>query len=189
MGIYSRLSAVRYASRWALSRNSDFHNYTGHGGGGDCTNFVSQCLLAGGWQMIWGTKRADGAWWCNGQNNSNSWSSARWFYDFLDSSPRVYTCEEDDLDLGDIVMMQNPGTPHPDHAMIVTHITWLSTPNGQERQVSVSYHSTDTLHNPLSEIKSRYSKSTKYFYLKVANTFADADNEPEFFDNFDGSSR
>ncbi len=177
MGLYNRLVAVRYASQWALSRNPEYPNYSGHGGGGDCTNFISQCLFAGGWQMIPGNKRADSVWWCRNGENSNSWSSAHWFYDFLDDSPRASACEKDDLALGDIVMMQAPAFSNPDHAMMVTHITGLSTSQGEETQISLSYHSTDTLHNPLREIQSRYPEDTKYFYFKVADTFADFEVE------------
>ena len=39
---YNRARAVEYAQRWALSRNPLFYDFTG--GGGNCTNFVSQCL-------------------------------------------------------------------------------------------------------------------------------------------------
>ncbi|MBQ9113133.1 MAG: amidase domain-containing protein [Clostridia bacterium] len=42
---YNREKAVEYARRWALSRNPLFVDFTG--GGGNCTNFVSQSLLAG----------------------------------------------------------------------------------------------------------------------------------------------
>ena len=42
---YNRASAVAYARRWALSRNPLFTNFAGRGG--DCTNFISQCVYAG----------------------------------------------------------------------------------------------------------------------------------------------
>ena len=42
---YDRQSAVMYALRWALSRNPEYYSYSGIGG--DCTNFVSQCVYAG----------------------------------------------------------------------------------------------------------------------------------------------
>ena len=42
---YLRGRAVAYAERWALSRNPLFYDFAGVGG--DCTNFVSQCILAG----------------------------------------------------------------------------------------------------------------------------------------------
>ncbi len=43
---YARRDAVQYARRWALSRNRAYNDFTK--GGGDCMNFVSQCLYAGG---------------------------------------------------------------------------------------------------------------------------------------------
>lgn len=42
---YARDRALEYARRFALGRNPLFYNFTGIGG--DCTNFVSQCVLAG----------------------------------------------------------------------------------------------------------------------------------------------
>ena len=42
---YDRDRALTYAREWAMSRNPLFIDYTGFGG--DCTNFVSQCLVAG----------------------------------------------------------------------------------------------------------------------------------------------
>lgn len=46
---YDRAAAVDYARQWALSRNEDWVDYSG--AGGNCQNFVSQCLLAGGIPM------------------------------------------------------------------------------------------------------------------------------------------
>ncbi|HJQ59725.1 MAG TPA: amidase domain-containing protein [Vineibacter sp.] len=48
-GFYNRDAATRYAKRWALGSNPTYpetHN------GSDCSSFVSQSLLAGGWQMV-----------------------------------------------------------------------------------------------------------------------------------------
>ena len=42
---YNRQKAVAYARRWALGRNPEFYDYNEIGG--DCTNFVSQCVYAG----------------------------------------------------------------------------------------------------------------------------------------------
>ena len=39
---YNREHALQYAKKWALSRNPLCYNFSGIGG--DCTNFVSQCL-------------------------------------------------------------------------------------------------------------------------------------------------
>lgn len=43
---YNSQLAYNYAKTWALSRNPNYYDYSNEGG--DCANFVSQCLIAGG---------------------------------------------------------------------------------------------------------------------------------------------
>lgn len=43
---YDRVMARNYARNWALGRNPAYSDYTGYGG--DCANFVSQCMYEGG---------------------------------------------------------------------------------------------------------------------------------------------
>ena len=47
---YDEAAAVAYARRWALLRNPAYLDF--HGMGGDCTNFVSQCLYAGAGDVV-----------------------------------------------------------------------------------------------------------------------------------------
>ena len=42
---YNRSAAIGYAEKWALGRNPAYADFTDMGG--DCTNFLSQCLYAG----------------------------------------------------------------------------------------------------------------------------------------------
>lgn len=44
---YSSSSAVNYAHNWAKGYNSNYKSFDG----GDCTNYVSQCVVAGGKNM------------------------------------------------------------------------------------------------------------------------------------------
>ena len=46
-GCYDREAAVDYADEWSHDTNDDFYYYLR----GDCANFVSQCLYAGGIEM------------------------------------------------------------------------------------------------------------------------------------------
>ena len=43
---YDPSAAVEYARKYWNNYNPDYHNYANDGG--DCANFVSQCLIAGG---------------------------------------------------------------------------------------------------------------------------------------------
>lgn len=42
---YKRDDSVKYAKKWAYLRNQKYYNYDAIGG--DCTNFVSQCIYEG----------------------------------------------------------------------------------------------------------------------------------------------
>lgn len=65
---YSCSKAISYANRYASKANTSgmFPDWTGDGK--DCTNYVSQCLLAGGlltdgtWNIAWGTPVKTNAW-------------------------------------------------------------------------------------------------------------------------------
>ncbi|WP_096155462.1 MULTISPECIES: amidase domain-containing protein [Bacillus] len=73
---YNRLEAVKYAERWWNSYNPQFKKFEV-----DCTNYVSQCLNAGGAIMV-GYPNRNSGWWMRSQNWSFSWSVAhalRWY--------------------------------------------------------------------------------------------------------------
>lgn len=80
---YRRNRAVEYARRWALSRNPLFLDFTG--AGGDCTNFVSQCVLAGGCTMDY--TPVYGWYFRSSADRAPAWSGVEFFYDFLVGIP------------------------------------------------------------------------------------------------------
>ena len=80
---YDRERAVSYARRYAFSRNPLFYNFTEIGG--DCTNFVSQALLAGSCVMDY-TK--DFGWdYRSSEDRAPSWTSVEFFWDFMTAAP------------------------------------------------------------------------------------------------------
>ena len=76
---YNRERAVEYARRWALSRNPLFENFSGIGG--DCTNFASQCVLAGCCQMNY--TPTFGWYYVSSSDRAPSWTGVEFFYDFM----------------------------------------------------------------------------------------------------------
>ena len=53
---YSTSNAVSYAKKYCSNYNSAYNSYKGRGG--DCANFVCQCLVAGGLDLSGcGTKK------------------------------------------------------------------------------------------------------------------------------------
>ena len=80
---YNRERAVEYALRWAPDRNPLFVDFTELGG--NCTNFVSQCVLAGSCTMNY---TPDFGWYYVSANDrAPAWSSVDYFYDFMVGTP------------------------------------------------------------------------------------------------------
>lgn len=79
MGAYHREKAVAYAHKWALTRNPAYFNFDGMGG--DCTNFVSQCLYAGCGVMNY---TPDVGWYYNTPDDrAAGWSGVEFLHRFL----------------------------------------------------------------------------------------------------------
>lgn len=81
---YNRTLAVRYALRHWNNPNPLFANLDTVGAGGDCSNFTSQCLLAGGWPQDYRRSAGDSEWWYRRIGNdpfdrdANDWWSCTW---------------------------------------------------------------------------------------------------------------
>src|SRR5262245_44617292 len=161
---YNRIAAVNYAQKWALSRNPQFPNYSAAaGGGGDCSNFISQCLNAGGWPMIDGWNRDKYAWWAEKDKTSRTWSSASWFGGYISNCGIAQPCERNDLVIGDIatIVYQNE---HIDHAMMITEVRYLKSGPA----FLYCGHSTDRLNYPLAAAELE-QRGNGIIYWKVAD--------------------
>lgn len=115
---YSRLNSVKYAELYWKERNPDFPNYQNN-----CTNYISQCLLAGLAPMAkYGDER--NGWWHGGNKCSLSWStshSLRWFLSGAKYGLRGKEVKSaKNLLLGDIIFYDFQGDGRWDHVTIVT---------------------------------------------------------------------
>lgn len=102
---YDRRRAWEYAHRWAYGRNPLFYNFTGIGG--DCTNFISQCLLAGCCTM--NCTPTFGWYYNSASDRTASWTGVQYLYNFLTSNtgPGPYGREArlGELETGDLVQL------------------------------------------------------------------------------------
>ncbi|MDR2415668.1 MAG: amidase domain-containing protein [Candidatus Peribacteria bacterium] len=128
---YNRTAARDYAYAHYNSPNTNqWCDYTSNGG--DCTNFVSQCLIAGGWTQITGSSFCSSSvWYHNGagycwnttttKNYSCSWAQAADLYSFLFNSSRVVPASYllSSSSVGDIVQKYN-NSGAIEHSMLVT---------------------------------------------------------------------
>lgn len=114
---YSRLEAVRYAERWWNDYNPRYKKFENN-----CTNFISQCLHAGGAPMTGYQNRGKG-WWYRNNNWSYSWSVShafRWYLSGAQTGLRareVSTPEE--LLKGDVICYDFDGDGKWQHSTIV----------------------------------------------------------------------
>ena len=102
--IYDRYEAVEYALRYAIIPNPAYYDFSAIGG--DCTNFVSQCLYAGCKVMNY----SQNGWYYNNINSrSPSWTSVEALYRFLTTNksvgPRGYAVNLKEAQIGDIIQL------------------------------------------------------------------------------------
>lgn len=138
---YDRAAALEYAIHWARGRNPRYLNFDKLGG--DCTNFVSQCLHAGcktqnytpvfGWYY----NRAD--------DRAPAWTGVQYLSNFLlgntTSGPYASETALSKLEVGDIIQLGNHERFY--HSLFVTAAG--KTPS----EILVATHSFDTLNRVL----------------------------------------
>lgn len=125
---YDRVAAVQYARQWALSRNPKFQDYEDWGG--NCTNYISQCVNAGGVPMDhYGDNIMKQWYWYSDKKRTPSWTAAQPFFEYFTKNNNdntdnfgVYAAEAgyDEMELGDIVQLIKDGKAY--HTMIITGI-------------------------------------------------------------------
>ena len=134
-----RDAAVIYARQWALGRNPQYYDFERIGG--DCTNFASQCLLAG--TRVMNFTPVLGWYYRNLADRTASWSGVEYLYSFLVNNagigPYGYEVPRAEARPGDIAQL---GTKegHFYHAPVITAIA---------PTILVAAHSFDALDRPL----------------------------------------
>lgn len=117
--MYNRQKAVEYALKWANDRNRIYADFAKMGG--DCTNFVSQALSAGGIEMNFNRL---GWYYVSLNSRAPAWSGVREFYSFAVSNKakgvRAKEVGVEQVRVGDVVQISNGVRFH--HSMIITKI-------------------------------------------------------------------
>lgn len=137
---YDRKKAVEYASEWAKNRNPNFYNFDAIGG--DCTNFVSQCLYAGckvmNYQKIFG-------WYYNSiYDRAPAWTGVEFLYSFLLKDNRIgpfaSLTDRINIELGDVIQLGHANGDYF-HTLIVTSLS--------NNDIYLSSHTRDFYNAPL----------------------------------------
>ncbi|KYD26265.1 amidase domain-containing protein [Geobacillus sp. FSL W8-0032] len=156
---YDRAQAVRYAETWWNRHNPAFPSFPV-----DCTNFVSQCLYAGGVPMTGYPNRARG-WWCQNGSWSYSWAVAHSLRWYLSGSriglQAVEVSEPGQLMAGDVICYDFQGDGRFDHSAIVVA-------KDQEGMPLVNAHTTNSRMRYWSyEDSSAYTPNIRYKFFHI----------------------
>ena len=102
---YKRENAAEYARKFAFSQNVYFGNFAEIGG--NCTNFVSQCIYAGTCEMNY--TPTFGWYYISLDERSPSWTGVEYFYNFMTENngtgPFGREVGADNLEVGDVIQL------------------------------------------------------------------------------------
>ncbi|UOR13307.1 amidase domain-containing protein [Halobacillus amylolyticus] len=156
---YDRRAAVQYAERWWDSYNPAYKHFEV-----DCTNYISQCLRAGGAPM-WGQPNRGKGWWYSSNSWSYSWAVAHSLRWYLSGARQGLTAKEvTDASLlspGDVICYDFQGTGRFDHNTIVVKMNSQGLP-------LVNAHTTNSRHRFWDyQDSTAYTPSIEYKFFKI----------------------
>lgn len=141
---YSRDLAVAYATKWSLFRNPSYLDFSQLGG--DCTNFISQCIYAG--SHIMNFNPLTGWYYRNPDDRAAAWTGVTFLCKYLTTNtsdgPFGTVTSLSNIDLGDIIQLEKDGSFY--HSLLVTHVSGSPTADN----ILISAHSFDAINRPLS---------------------------------------
>ncbi|NEY33982.1 hypothetical protein GTU99_17545 [Streptomyces sp. PRKS01-65] len=152
---YDYTAMAKYAEKYWKNYNSNYRKFSDVGG--DCTNFISQALRAGGWKNDTGWYKSYKNWWYNSSNQTTSWVNVNYWASFALHSDRAYNLDNVyKLGIGDILQMDFNGNRSKDHSMITTYksggVPYLT------------YHSTNTYRKSVKSLVAQYPRATYYAF-------------------------
>ena len=157
--MFSRQKAIEYAFLWWNGRNPSFYNFDNIGG--DCTNFVSQCLYYGGIEMNFNYL----GWFYDSINfRSPSWSGVEEFFDFATKNSgvgvRAKQTTIESIEVGDVVQLMGKYQAQFHHTLLVTKIGQ----NLDYDNIFLTGHTVDVKNIPLSSYNPKQVR-----FLKILN--------------------
>lgn len=141
---YNRIDAVNYARMWALELNPKWGNYESEEYGGDCTNFTSQCIYAGGIPFdFYGTSDYVKWYWYSNDKRVAPWTGSKEFNYYVQYNKgyglKAHLADLADMMPGDIVQLGG-NYPQTYHSMIISDYVYNS--NGYVEDYLICQHST-----------------------------------------------
>lgn len=153
---YDYRAMAAYAERYWSNYNPAYRKF--NDAGGDCTNFTSQALKAGGWKHAPGDGTDYRTWWYGSTTQSTSWVGAdEWSWFTLSSKRATNLKNAYQLGVGDIMQMDFNRDGSKDHSMMATYRSSSGMPY-------LTYHSVNTYRKSLASIIASYPNAVYYAY-------------------------
>lgn len=149
---------VTYALTYWTNYNPAYRNFSANGGGGDCTNFVSQALRAGGWQDAIGWYQSNDVWWYNSANQSYTWAGAQNWSRFAPQRT-TWLANIWYMERADVLQLDFNKDGSKDHTMIVTKKT--------SSEIYMTYHTADHINRTLSSLQAIYANSAWWYSYRT----------------------
>lgn len=153
---YNREAALAYAEKWALKRNPAYYDFSKIGG--DCTNFISQCLYAG--CKVTNHAAVMGWYYYDVNHRAPAWTSANTLGRFLlnntGNGPYATAATRTEVQAGDIVqLLLSTGTAY--HSLMILKV--------DAEEIYVAAHSNDVYMHPLSTY---YADGIRFLHIEGA---------------------
>ncbi|MFH8409398.1 amidase domain-containing protein [Streptomyces sp. NPDC018019] len=155
-GGYDYAAMAAYTEKYWRNYNPEYRKF--NAAGGDCTNFLSQALKAGGWKAEGGSASDYRKWWYDADYQSDSWVGANeWSWYALNSKRVTSLANVYQMDIGDVMQMDFDGDGSKDHSMMTTYRSSYGVPY-------LTYHSTNTYRKSVASIIASYPDAVFYAY-------------------------
>ncbi|HEY8390678.1 MAG TPA: amidase domain-containing protein [Clostridia bacterium] len=137
---YNRQAALAYAAKWAFSRNPKYYDFSNIGG--DCTNFISQCIFEG--INVMNYTPNTGWYYINSYNRAPAWTSAEFLGKFLISNngagPMGSIVARNEIEVGDIIQLSFANN-------LFTHSLFVVS---TYPEITIATHTNDAYNRPIS---------------------------------------
>lgn len=153
LGLFNKSAAAAYARQWARTNNPAYVKQSN-----DCTNFVSQCMKAGGWSYVMDVSPLP--WfYVSWPRPSWAWVNAHNFWWFTSGRPRgALVSRQSTLVPGDVVQFDWDANGQIDHTMVVTSKDGAGN-------IYLSGHTDFTLDKALNQIVAEHSGVRVYLWM------------------------
>ncbi|MFD5819056.1 amidase domain-containing protein [Streptomyces sp. NPDC127038] len=155
-GPYDYAAMATYAETWWKNYNPAYRSFNSVGG--DCTNYVSQSLKAGGWATVASSDEDYGSWNYTSSTQTDTWVGVNewsWFTQTAQRSTPLANVYQ--MDVGDVMQMDFDKDGSKDHSMITSYRSASGVPY-------VTYHDTDTYRRSVSSLLAAYPNAAYYAY-------------------------